>query len=111
MGIKKRAKPQPRARAKKAKAKSNGKREYPPFGEKKFWDWFEKAEAAKARKKQIGNEVQAFLSSVVEKYTEDDYDPRRDIAWYMEQLGNDLRGDVEREKAAERRAQATKNNP
>lgn len=82
-------------------------REDPPFGDKAFWDRHERAEKAKVRKRAIGEAVKAFILDSVERFTEDGFDPRKDIAWYMSQCGNDLRGDTEREKAAAARANLT----
>ena len=100
MGSKRRSNGASRPKAK----KSTDDFEYPPFGEKKFWDWHRRAEAKNAKKKAIGAEVRALMDALVKQYTEDDYDPRRDIAWFMEHAGNDLRRDVEREKLAARQA-------
>jgi len=77
-------------------------REYPPGVDKAFWDRHERAQRSVERKHAIGIEVKRLMAEVVEKFTEPGFDPRRDIAWYMSQLGNDLRGDTEREKAKAR---------
>lgn len=82
--------------------------EYPPFGEKEFWDWHRRAAEKNAKKRQIGEDVREFISVMVEKYSDDDIDPRRDIAWYLEQLGNSLREEVDREESARRRAEAAR---
>jgi hypothetical protein len=74
----------------------------PPGVDKAFWERHERAGLAVARKKGIGEEVRKFMVEIVERFTEKGFDPRKDIAWYMSQLGNDLRGDVEREKAKAR---------
>jgi hypothetical protein len=77
-------------------------RQYPPFGEKKFWDWHFECERKNARKREIGETVRGFVRHVVEMYSEDGYDPRRDVAWFMEHAGTSLRSEVEKELAKAR---------
>lgn len=83
---------------------SNGEAERPPFGDDEFWGWHRRASEASARKRAIGDEIREFVESIIDRYTSDDYDPRSDVAWYMEQLGSGVRGDIEREKHDKRRA-------
>ena len=73
-----------------------------PFGDKEFWDRHERASQSRLRKDAIGEEVREFIVLMVNRFTEPEFDPRKDISWYLEQFGNSLRGDLEREKAAAR---------
>jgi len=79
-----------------------------PFGDKAFWKWHQRACEATSRRDAIGNDVRDFVAAMEKKYAEDGFDPRRDISWYLEQIGSSLRGEVDREELAQRRAQARK---
>jgi hypothetical protein len=76
--------------------------ERPPFGTDEFWARHEAAERAKAAKKKMGEDVKKFIDRMVKKHGKT-RDCRRDLAWFLEQYGCNLRSDVEREKTAERR--------
>ena len=76
--------------------------EKPYTADPEFWARHERATQSRIRKDAIRDEVKLALASLVEKYTSDEFDSRKDIAWYFEQFGKDLRGDMDKEKARER---------
>jgi len=76
--------------------------------ESEFWKRHEKSCAAKVRKDEICSKVKCAIDDLVREYSDDEFDARRDIAWYFEQLGKDLRSDLDKEKAAERALQNAK---
>jgi hypothetical protein len=86
-------------------SKKNGVFERPPFGTDEFWARHEAANRAKAAKDKLGLEVRKFMDRLVKKHSKT-RDPRMDIAWFFEQYGCGLRGDVEREKRKARDALA-----
>jgi hypothetical protein len=73
--------------------------------DKEFWERHERSCQSKARKDRIRDDVQSALNELVEKYSSDEFDARKDIAWYFEQFGKDLRSEVDREKTRARYAQ------
>jgi hypothetical protein len=66
--------------------------------DKEFWERHEKAAQNRVRKDAIRDDVQGALAALVEKYSSDEFDSRKDIAWYFEQFGKDLRSTVDRAK-------------
>jgi len=54
-------------------------------------------------KSELGAEVTAFRDYLVTKYSDyHGHDMRRDVAWYLEQYGNGVLSEIEREKRLER---------
>lgn len=78
------------------------KKSYTAEGDKEFWERHERACQSKARKDTIRDEVKGALAALVEEYSSDEFDARRDIAWYFEQFGKDLRSEVDQEKTKAR---------
>ena len=70
--------------------------------DKEFWERHERAAQSKDRKNAIRDDVRDALADLVEKYSSDEFDSRKDIAWYFEQFGKDLRSEVDREKTRAR---------
>jgi len=75
---------------------------YDIVNDNEFWARHERSSQSKARKDAIRNDVQEVLSTLVERYSSDEFDARKDIAWYFEQFGKDLRSTVDQEKIRER---------
>jgi hypothetical protein len=87
---------------KKKTTKKNPAKEYPPGTDEAFWERHERSCQSKIRKDAIRDDVQGMMATLVEKYSSDEFDARKDIAWYFEQFGKDLRSTVDREKARAR---------
>lgn len=81
--------------------------EYKVEDDKAFWERHERACQSKVRKDKIRDDVTEALGSLVEKYSSDEFDARKDIAWYFEQFGKDLRSEVDREKTRARSEQSS----
>lgn len=70
--------------------------------DKEFWERQERAARNRIRKDAICDDVREALATLVEKYSSDEFDSRKDISWYFEQFGKDLRSEVDREKTRAR---------
>jgi len=64
-----------------------------------FWERHERSAQSVARKGEIRDDVQNAIDTLVAKYSSDEFDARKDIAWYFEQFGKGLRSDMDQEKA------------
>jgi hypothetical protein len=79
---------------------------YQVADDKDFWDRHERSARSRVRKDAIRDDVQGVLATLVEKYSSDEFDSRKDIAWYFEQFGKDLRSEVDREKTRARNSKS-----